>query len=321
MAAPILVSDLIDQVRAQVDEANHEVLTDFDILQAINRGQDYAIDILARYYPEPLLKSFQYQLVSGQTDYDLPEDMFEDRLMQVNIRKIGTQRIWPTERISFTRLADVQSTTVTDVPWYHAIIGRHFRLSPPPNGVNQVEGWYVREIESLELPQGRIDSISIANRQLTLSNMDTALVSYGDAAFVNIVDGTTGEVKATMQIQSVTLSPYYRVVFRATPTSATWLGKTVVGEIPSTVEAGDYICYAAGTCVPYFKKPITNFLVQYAIAEVRRRLGEEAALEEQVLKRFEEQVVRTWANRSSSNAIKNRATAWRGFNFRKWWRY
>ena len=81
----LTVQDLVDQVRNQVDEQDQDAVSlEGDILPVLNRAQDYAYNILARKYQEPLLTYTQLTLTSGQ-EYDIPEDAFEDRIEKIEI--------------------------------------------------------------------------------------------------------------------------------------------------------------------------------------------------------------------------------------------
>jgi hypothetical protein len=79
----------------------------------------------------------------------------------------------------------------------------------------------------------------------------------------------------------------------------------------------DYICVAEGTCIPYLGAPTSNFLIQYAIAEISRQLGVQSQEEEAILAKFEEQVKRTWAGRETVIRVAKRSQAF-GVPIRPW---
>jgi hypothetical protein len=83
MSAPITVTDLVDQVRSLMDEENTVTISSSEILQALNRAQDYATDLLSRHYPDPLLARSTTTTVAGQQAYEMPEDIFEDKLQKI----------------------------------------------------------------------------------------------------------------------------------------------------------------------------------------------------------------------------------------------
>ena len=77
-----------------------------------------------------------------------------------------------------------------------------------------------------------------------------------------------------------------------------------------SIEPDDYICEITGSCVPTFAKPVSNFLIQYAVAELTRKLGGSADMEERVKKQFEDQVEHSWVGREQTIRIKRRARYW-----------
>ena len=80
---------LIEKVRQVIGEDNTSAIGDDEILAALNRGQDQACSILARQYESPLLTYAVVEKIDGQSEYELPEDCFEDRLLKVEVFKGG----------------------------------------------------------------------------------------------------------------------------------------------------------------------------------------------------------------------------------------
>jgi len=118
-----------------------------------------------------------------------------------------------------------------------------------------------------------------------------------------------------------------RITFKSTPTSTTRLGRTIATDMtmltdpdadPSTQDASitvdqdDYICNVRGSCVVTFARPVTNFLIQYAVAEMTRKLGGPADMEERVLKKFEDQVEHSWVGREQKLRVNKRSRHWGG---------
>jgi len=63
---------------------------------------------------------------------------------------------------------------------------------------------------------------------------------------------------------------------------------------------------------------MTNFLVQYGVAELTRKLGGSADMEERVLEKFEEQIKHQWVGREQQLRIKKRSKHWPS-NFRRFY--
>jgi hypothetical protein len=300
------------------------VSTEADILPTLNRAWDFAADILTRKYPEPLLKYGTLDLQAGVSEYNIPEDVFEDRILKLETAvPVGTGRANYIEiqRISYRDITNYESATISSFPLYYCIIGRKIRIVPQPSGSYDARMWVVRNPEKLVLPQGRVTVIQ--NNYIIVDEADGNLTTQSDqlASYVNVIDGQTGEIKGSLQIQSIIDN---KITFRSTATRSKVLNRDITaGLTPVTdleVQEDDYICAIDGICVPYFGRPTSNFLIQYAVAEITRKLGGAAETEEAVLKKFEQQVERTWAGRQQELRVKKKSNVW-GTNTRRYWWY
>lgn len=318
----LTVDSLIDQVRNQIDEQNVDsVSTENDILPSLNRAQDYAFDTLARVYPEPILTYGTLDIVAEQAEYTLGEDIFEDRLLKLEM-SIPSGATRPTfrevQRISYRDITDYESSSVTNIPYYYAIFGRKLRFVPTPSGTYNARIWFLRNPEKLVQPQGRITILNTVSNYVIVDSVGDSLTTESDqlGSYVNIVDGQSGEIKGSLQIQTITDN---KVVFRTVPTRATVLNRTInaIADI-TDIEQDDYLSPIDGICVPYYGKPVCNFLVQFAVAEITRKLGGQADTEEKVLDKFEKQLERTWVRREQSLRIKKRSQNW-GVPTRRLW--
>lgn len=317
------VQNLIDEVRAQLDEENKDsVDTDKDILPSLNRAQDYAFDILARKYQEPILARTTLDVVGSQEEYDIPENVFEDRIQKLEVMvpssSSGQATYREIQRISYRDISNYESTNKTNVPYYYCIIGRKIRLIPSPTGTYDIRMWYLRNPEKLKTPQGRITVVNTTSNYVVVDSAGESLTTEADqlGSYVNLIDGQTGEIKGTMQIQVLSDN---KVTFRSTPTRESVLNRAVSGALSSlSVGLDDYISPIDGTCVPYYGKPVSNFLIQFAVAEITRKLGGSADMEEKVLEKFEKQVERTWAGRETTLRIKKKSSNW-GTPVNRWW--
>lgn len=310
------VDNLVSEVRSLLDEQNQDsVDTAIDILPALNRAQDYAFDTYARKYPEPLLAHEPLTLVSGTSEYDMPEDTFEDRILKVEIQ-IGSEYT-PVERISYRDISDYETSTTSSVPLYYCIVGRKLRFVGTPSGSYPARIWKLRAVEKLVLPQGRLTRISVGSRYVIVDATGSDLTTESDqlGSYVNVVDGQTGEIKATLQIANLQSN---KVTFRSSPIRSSVLGRTVVGDLPATITEDDYLCAIDGICVPYFGQPMCNFIIRQAHAELSGlKLGGDMSAEEQAIDRFEKQVERAWVGREKSMRIQRRSRTWLG---RRGWR-
>lgn len=304
----LTVDNLVDEVRSMLDESNTANLDDVkDILPALNRAQDYASNILARHYDAPLVTSVEVAPVAGQKDYDIPEGAFESRIEKVEVNMNGL--FYEVKRISYREGTNYESNVAQNTPYYYAVIGNKFRLYPAPTATYPLRVWYMQDPLPLVKPQGRITSINISSNYVMVDSAGEDLSTLMDEleSYVNIVDGESGIVKGSLQIQSINGK---RITFKTVPARTTVLGQTILAAIPTSVSPDDLICLAEGNCVPVLKKPFSNFLIQYAVAELTRKLGGAADMELRVKEELEKQVERSWVGREQELRVKKVSKQW-----------
>lgn len=314
------VDDMVSGVRSLIDELNQDsVDTVSDILPSLNRAQQYGFDIMARKYPEPILTHQVLTLVSGTAEYTIPEDAFEDRLLKVEMLiPTGTSATYrEVARISYRDISNYESSIITNIPIYYCVVGRTIRFVSTPSGTYSARIWYLREPEKLVLQQGRITHINSGANYVIVDQAGDGLSSESDqlGSYVNLIDGQTGIVKDTLQIQNITDN---KVSFRTVPQRTSVLNRTVVGALSADLSQDDYLATIDGTCVAISGQPMVNFLIEYATAEMIGKLGGDRATEETILKKFETQVERAWVGREKQMRVQKRSEKW-GTNTRRWW--
>lgn len=315
MARSITTRGLIEAVRSLIDEANEAEIDDvLDILPSINRGLDDAADILSRKYPDALIKSIDIPIADGVDGlYDIPEDAFQERLEKVETKLNGYYH--EIKRIDYRDITLYDTPQPVATPYYYAVIGQSFKLVPPPTAIESLRVWYIPEVGPLVREFGRITTVNRVNpaaEYIRLTDMEdvdqlgTDLTSL--AAYVNLVDGRTGRIKATMEIANVINS---QVVFKPIPTRSFVEGRPVVAAIPADVDVDDYLCPVEGTCIPPMRSPLTNFLITYASAEIKAlKLEGDPGVVLQQLSKFEERIEKTWARREHSLRVGKASRVW-----------
>lgn len=311
------VEEIATSVRARLDEMNRDSIdTERDILPALNRALEYAVDIYARHYPDPYIASTILPLINGVQDYDMPENVFEDRVVKVDLK--GTTNYYQDiVRVSYRDLANFETDGNTATPFYYATLGRKLHVVPTPSGTYSLRIWYIQNPEQLVLPQGRVTVVNTTSNYVVVDSPGNQLTTESDQleSYVNIINSKTGEIRATFQIASIDDG---RVTFRTTPSRGEVLGRPITSTLTDlTASKDDYICICTGICVPYLSSPTSNFLIQFAVAELARQLGVNGQEEEQVLQKFEDQVKKTWSGREPTTRIAKRSQAF-GTNIRKW---
>jgi len=307
---------LISQVRNQLQETNDKPITDQMIISALNRGQSFAFDIYARYYPDPLLVEEGPLNADADNEITIPENVFEDRMQKIELEQSG-QRYY-IERISYRDTTPLNNTNFGLRPTHYSIIGRQIRLYPTSgnSGLNYYI-WYLKELEELQVPQGRVRSLTVStpstNAFVVVDSVGSDLDTSDDyGKYVNFCDSQTGLIKGTLEIQKIEGT---KITFKKTLSRTSVENRTISDDLPATLEIDDYLAPIGGTAVLQFRRPTENFVIQFAVAEIRRALGYDVGLEQSALDRFEQQVKRTWAGRETTLRIKRKNPIWTSRTF------
>lgn len=304
----LLVDDLINSVRSLLDEDNTATVNDDrDILPALQRAQDVCVNILTRKYNDPFVTHATLQPISGQSEYDIPDDAFEERLEKVEVNRLGL--FYEIKRIDFRDISAFENTSQQNIPYYYCIVGNKMRLVPQPTGTYPLRIWYIKDPESPVKSQGRITLINASQNYLVVDSIGSDLTTSMDElnSYVNIIDGSSGIVKQSLQIQSIQGN---KVKFKSVPTRSSVLNKTISSSIDSSVEEDDLICVVSGSCVPRFKKAVAHYMVQFAVADIVRKLGGSTEIEEKVKKEFETMVEKEDKGRETSTRVRKVNRNW-----------
>jgi hypothetical protein len=114
----------------------------------------------------------------------------------------------------------------------------------------------------------------------------------------------------SLQVSAINTSTKI-VTFKASSlTYSTLYGRTIATTVPTTVDSHDYVCAVQGTCVPDLPDACVDYLIQYAVYEIRRRMGEVVQDDAEALKVLEQDLERQWVGREASRQIVNRARHW-----------
>lgn len=317
--------DLMSQVRSQISEQNDSRVSNTQILNSLNRGYDNAFDIMAQLYPEPIISFFEVN-PDSEGKITIPDGVFEDRILLVEYYLQNSTNGYRTKISETDNLNDlgVVNNVTGSYPYVYSIIGRDIQLAPA-RGMERflMRIWFVDSPLPLVMDQGFIETIDRDNNFIVvdeLRNTDDGLValnpsdSYGK--YVNFVDRETGVYKATMQIESISGN---KITFKSTPTRSSVFNLAVVGVIPDGVKLDDGISSVYGSSIVYFKRPVTNYLIQYAVNEIQRSLGvSNLSFEEGALSKLEKKIRDVWKRRPASKFKRSYGRVWRSRNFRNW---
>lgn len=320
-----LVDDLINDVRSLLDEENQAAVDDIiDILPALNRAQDYAANVLSRHYDDPMLVQKPVTLQANKQEYDIPDDAFEQRLEKVEIK--NGQFYLPLERISYRNATLFETSSRINLPYFYYVVGDKYRLVPGPTTAYSLRISYLYDPLPLVTQQGRITLVNEDENYIIVDEIGEDLTTEADQldSYVNIVDGQSGRRKGSFQIKNITDN---KITFKSTPSRDVVLNIDINDDLsalvddeglPVTIEPDDYICVIKGNCIPFFKKPFSNFLIAYAFAELSvLKLGGEATMIKEIRDDLEAQVERSWVGRESTMVVKKKNPQWQ-YTMRRW---
>jgi hypothetical protein len=316
MSRAFTVNDVVDEVRSLIDEYNtNQVDTTADILPSLRRAQEKAYQTLSRVYYEPIMDYVEITGVVTQ-EYKLPENIWEDKILRVEwIHTEGAvQRVSVCQNVPTHSLSVRQSgLTSTAAPELYTLFSRTLRFSGIPNGSRTLRIWKLREIETPVLVLGRITNTDYTTNTVYLTEVSEDFNPEGSLDnfdhYVNVIDGQTGEIRSTLQILSWDGTDTLR--FKGTADRATVLNRTIAETIDSiTVSADDYICHIKGSCVLYFMEVVHGFIVQYSVAELKRKLGYAYDVDQQLIKDFEADLKRAYMGRDSKMKIRHTNPNW-----------
>lgn len=303
------VDDAVADVRSICDESNIATMdNNRDILPSLNRAQEYAYDILSKQYEDPLLlPPVTSSIAYGTSEITLPENIFEDRIQKIEFENAGY--FYECKRISYRDISSYETPSKVPIPAYYCLFGRTVRFLPSPDGSFRMRIWSLKEPDQLVVSQGRISAINIASNFIVVEDLGSSISTSADslASYANVIDGQTGLIKLTLQVGSILGS---RITFKTSPTRSVVLNRTVSGVLDTTIQADDYICAVQGTCVPSSSTALYNFLVQYTSNEMNRKLKNESSSDADILKKFEDQVRRSWVGREMTQRVKMRSSHW-----------
>jgi len=316
MARRLLVDDLIEEVRTQLNEQNQEVVTDDQILQTLNRAQDKVANILSRHYEAPLLTNTIVPVILDQKEYKIPEDALEQRLEKVEV-VIGTA-YQEVPRIDYRQVTNYDQVVPTALPLYYYIKGNKFLLLPSPAAQYPLRIWYMKDPEPFVKSQGTIQVINETSKYIVVDSIGDSLTTVSDElnSYFNVIDAESGDIKGSFQVLNISGN---KITIKSNPNRTTVYNKNILTSFEDLdIQPDDVISTIQGSCVPFMKKPNANYIIQYSVAEITRSLGGENGVENQVLKELEEDVKKSWVGRENYSFVvrknKNWPRALRRFN-------
>jgi hypothetical protein len=224
---------------------------------------------------------------------------------------VSGNKDYPVDLVSS---ADVQhlenSGSTSSIPQYVVQRGNTLEAYPaPPAGTSFKIRFQLRP-PKLVISQGRITSVGASSLVLDAigSDLTTALTDL--KCFINVVDSTTGLLKGTYQINSITTTTSTIAVKTSSLNRSSVFNQTVSSSLDSTVAVDDYVCLAHGTCVPRLVGDYSDFLVAYAVRELKLKNGISITEDLTLLNELEEDIKSMWAGRPQTRRVQRRNPYW-----------
>ncbi len=309
----LLVDSLVGQCRSQIDEANTSDISNTKILAALNRAQMKLVRLATRRFAPMFRGESTLSVTSGTNQLTIPESAFGLVVNAVHVIIAGQ-----AYKVEPARADDVvgwdNTTGTTSRPQYWAQQGTKLLVFPYPSSDVEFRVRFQARPPDLVLSQGRVtafdSNLLTADLDSIGSSLTTSIAALG--AFVNWVDGTTGEVKATLQVSAVdTAGAAGTVTFKSAGLGRTTVfGQTVATALPTDAGLDDYLCLASGTCIPTRVADYADYLIQYAVVELKRKQAEDTTAEYAALKELESDVTAMWAGRAGTKRVRRVSPIW-----------
>ncbi len=308
------VDDLLDQLRTQLDESNITDVSDEQLLQALNRAQRSATNTVSRQYEAMFWKETTIS-TDGTNILALPKDAFGRKVEMVEV-VVGSAR-YPLKRLNNHQTSPLIGSGSTTRPSYYALTKNEIRIFPTPASGLTMYVSYIKRPEPLVKSQGRISSSSGSDILVDALGASLTTTTEGFGAYINIVDYSTGEIKGTLQIAALDTDLDKITCKSSGLTRSSVLGRTIDTALPSDIQADDYVCLVTGTAVSELDEAYTDFLIQFAVVEIKRRFGEDISQELPALDALKDELKSMWAGRESSHKLRRSNMHYHGYNLRK----
>lgn len=309
-----VVDNLILQAREMLDEANTTDVSDAEILRAMNRGLKRLNRIATRKQPAFFKREVTFALTDFTSNYiTLPEASFG--LIVNEVHAIVNGIAYQIEYATSMKTANIETGATASIGSYYTIRGDKLYIYPTPNSSSTTyRVRYQLRMPTLVKQQGRIVTVDTDNEILTLDALGSDLTTSIDdlKAFINVIDGTTGDIKETYQVASIDTSAKTLSLKTSSLDRSTVFGRTVSTAIGTTIAQDDYVTIANGTCIATFVKDYDDYLIAHAVLDVKRSKGEDTNAEYAHFKEVEKDIEKMWTGRPSKMRVSKRNQHWGG---------
>ena len=298
----LIVNDIIDMTRFQLDESSTIAVSDAEITRVLNRGQRKAANIFARKNDSLFWTSADTTTTSGQRNYTLPDEAYGERIEMVEVFVGSIPR--KLRAISRTQASQYIGTSTTARPYMYTRQDNEIHVFPTPSGGLTLRIHYNRRTEPLVKSQGRITTINTDSQFILVdelgADISTTVSNVDSGGYVNFIDYNTGAVLGSAQVSAIDTT-LKKISFKtASLTDTSRLGKTISTSMPTALAKDDYICLLTGTCAPEIPDAYQDYLIQYAVVEIKRAFNENTDADYAQLREMEKELERSWVGRENT---------------------
>ena len=309
-----LVDDLVLEVRDVIDENNTADLPDDELLRFLNRAQKKLARLVSRHSPD-LFKRETILTSTGSAGVEVP-----DLSLGFTVTDVATQsgNVWyPQQRRGLKEMTEWENGSGTNLPLWYSCFGRSLRFYPTSQAGTVHRIRYQYRPPELVKSLGRVVDFGLSGAggslvTVTLDTLSSSLSTTVDnlSAFVNLVDSLTGEVRATLQVANINTSQNLLTFKSGSLGRSVVHGLPVSSALPVDLAKDDYLCSAAGVCVPLLFQDYDDYLVAHAACEVKKKLGESVQEDQANLSGLEEDLRLSWAGREAYKRVTRHSKFW-----------
>lgn len=144
----ITLAELRTQSRQRADMENSNFVSDVEYNANINASLAELHDILISAYGEDYyIDEFDFNAVANQSEYDLPDDFYKLRGVDVKLNTAGQAEYYSVRRFNFNernRYTQQGLWQINGLPFIrYRLVGSKLRFSPAPDQNTEVKIWYI----------------------------------------------------------------------------------------------------------------------------------------------------------------------------------
>lgn len=165
-------------------------ISDEEIIQAINDGQDRILSQIQLAHPKIFIKELEVQAVSGQQSYSMPTDCYlSTRLERVEFSQSGR----PQEYYNLRAVERWERDQfATGLPYSYIRQDQELFLQPTPQAAGLIRLTYQRAIPKLDKRRATVSSAVLTGNEITTLTLDSTLSIDNEAiideGYICIVD-------------------------------------------------------------------------------------------------------------------------------------